>query len=157
MFLQRFETNVASAMTDGLNFNGAETRTHDSDRRSWVTDGHGRHMITVLMLNLKREHVHHHTVSALVLTLIAKSLVTNTTRSTAASRATQASCAGQRRGYPFHWRPANGATLAQAFQFLRCCFAGRSTSTGNGSRVATSPTFDVVRPPNGDADLSPTT
>jgi hypothetical protein len=129
MFLQRFETLASQASATNIAFADANPDTITRTGGSNVTDGFLDGMAVTIhdaedAGNIQTVIVD--TVTATVLTLIAEeAVVANATDTTASGDGEITGDLGIVRtingvDYPFHWRLfANGATLAQAFQFIQ--------------------------------------
>jgi hypothetical protein len=171
MFLQKFDFDlVAASMSNGLNINGAgNPDTFTRTGGSWTTDGF---IVGAAIRILAAEDpgnvgsfiVGTPTPTATVLTLIlSESVTTNTDDDTAINSNVTGEYGVIRTinlvKYPFHWRLfANGATLAQMFQFLQRELR-RTTDIDGGNGTERGDITDLLMTfasPNGTAlDLYP--
>ena len=171
MFLQKFDFDlVAASMSNGLNINGAgNPDTFTRTGGSWITDGF---IVGAAIRILAAEDpgnvgsfiVGTPTPTATVLTLILSESVTTNTDDDTAVNANVTGEYGIIRTinlvkYPFHWRLfANGATLAQMFQFLQRELR-RTTDIDGGNGTERGDITDLLMTfasPNGTAlDLYP--
>jgi hypothetical protein len=131
MFLQRFESSASISGATNIDFSDDNPDTITRTGGSWTTDGFTAGMALDILDaedagNIGKEFIIDGTPTSTVITLIASNAVTaNAADTTASQNGNILGDSGIVRtinqvDYPFHWRLfANGATLANVFQFLQ--------------------------------------
>ena len=169
MFLQRFETTVTAASMTNMAFADDNPDTMTRTGGSWVSDGFVSNMVITIVdaedsANIKSYTIGNSTPSATVATLIASDALTVNVADTTAIDGNVVGDLGIVRtinsvNYTFHWRLfSNGASLAQAFQFIQRELR-RATDidggTGSERGDVTDLLMDFVSPNGTTLDLFP--